>query len=242
MKKRFEKLMCLRFWLPVSIVLVLTYGFYLSNVSIGIDDPAGVFYFDWKVWLSQGRFGDEITSWFVDLSSYLPGWQNWIMLIILILSGIMWIVYFDGELNGTISVTGASIFLCIYLTFPYLTDILVIDNVAIFSSLSAFCAALAAIGLQEFQKMKKKLFFGVGIISLAIGLGCFETSAFYFIVGVVAGVFLHAILECRQYDKSYIKIIVNKVWTSGVLLITSFVLNRIILVLYLNKYKIETVR
>lgn len=227
------------FWLPVLLTIVLTYGYWLTNASVGIDDPASVFYFDWKIWLSQGRFFDEVISWFIDISKFLPGWQNWIALIIFILSGLIWIIFLDRIVEGNLSIVICTLFMCSYLSFPYLSDIFVIDIAAPYGSLSALLAALAAICVQNYYADKKKVKLLFCSVLLALGLGCFENSLFYFMVGIGLGNTLWLFSEKeKQTYKYYLYFIFKQFFIYVFVIVSAFIINRCLLCFFLNKYNL----
>lgn len=150
-----KKYYAVKFWIPILFIIILGYGFWLTNVSIGIDDPAGVLYFDQKVWLAQGRIGDEILSLFIDLSSFLPGWQHWITLTIMVMSSLSWTIFIDFEMNGTLSLPGAVVFNCLFLSFPYYSEIFVFDISALFTALASLLPGLACIGIYVYGIKQK---------------------------------------------------------------------------------------
>lgn len=228
------------YWLPVLMVTILTYGFALTNYSIGIDDPAMIWYIDEKRLLQQGRWIYEILSVIVNVSEFLPFWLDFISLLLYLITEIIWILVFLDSSGGKISKKSCIFFACLYISFPYIAEIFIFMPATILSAVNMLCAALSVYLYRMFfsvNRIRNKLFLFIGGGGLlAVGFGGYESSLIYYACGVVIVIWLEQI----YINKFKICEIIKKITLSIAMGLCAIVISKIILFVLIKYYNTQS--
>lgn len=193
MKKKYNKIFDCFFWCPVILTTLSCYLFTITNSSVGIDDPCLFWYIDWKVFLSQGRWGYELISPIVNVSTFLPGWIDLCTVLVYLLTSCVWIVLFYEASYEKFSKESCVIFACIYMSFPYLAEVFIFMAADLPSAFSMFFGSVAALVTWYGMKKKKWLYNIFGALFIALGYGFYETSMIYYLCGILVALFLNEI-------------------------------------------------
>ena len=76
-------------WWIIALVVVLSYGFLLTNQSIGIDDENFDFYFKNNGIVAAGRWGSWLLYKIFNTYDYFPVWRDFIAILILTGAAVM---------------------------------------------------------------------------------------------------------------------------------------------------------
>ncbi|MEG2295375.1 MAG: glucosyltransferase domain-containing protein, partial [Oscillospiraceae bacterium] len=87
------------YWICLCITTILGYGFTLTNHAIGIDDTKFYYYFKQNGFLAQGRFGPNLTNKIFNMSDFLPFWNDFIALLLMVIGILIW-CYFFTQISG----------------------------------------------------------------------------------------------------------------------------------------------
>lgn len=165
-------------WIGIVVILCLSYGFLLTNPSIGIDDENFDFYFKYHGIVSQGRWGSWVTSKYVDTYKYLPFWRDFLAIILLTVAAVILVCtleYVTGKKIGTFLST---VLVGIVIAYPITAkNFVYIDNsvevaLCIFLSAAAcFCYELAG---------ENKIYYLTLLLALTLGVGYIENTVVYF--------------------------------------------------------------
>jgi len=176
-----------RYWIFVTIVAALCFGFTLANPSIGVDDEL----FALSVstpgteMLVQGRWGPVILHTLINTRIFLPFWREFIALVLILLG----LTLMNGLLQkysaGRYKETEATIFTCIGLSYPFIADLFIfmmqtveLGLILTFTGISLYFTAKWLINGKHFLNA------AVGAILLGFATSFFEIAmVFYLIMG-----------------------------------------------------------
>lgn len=113
------------YFLCVSFVVALCYGFTLTNFAMGIDDEAFKGYFGSNALLSQGRWGFLIMKKTFNSYEFLPFWRDFIAICLVIFGLTIFNLIFKKYSNNFWDNTLSVIFTCIAISFPYIASLFV---------------------------------------------------------------------------------------------------------------------
>lgn len=185
------------YWYPVIFTVILGFGFTLTNHAIGIDDPTPqfVWYIDSKILLSQGRWGYELISPFINISAFLPCWIDLISVGVYLITGRVWTKLFVEASGGRYNKISAIIFSCLYISFPYLARIFIYMSADLLSAFNMLFASFGAWSVwKAFERREGKrnnILIAIGCVVL--GFGFYESTVIYFVCGIMIALFLKSI-------------------------------------------------
>jgi hypothetical protein len=192
------------YWVATAITAILSYGFTLTNYSVGVDDSEIPKYVQGDI-LAQGRFsGGQILRLIFDPYEFLPFWADALGMFVLIGSIIVWSMYFVRMSCGRMDKKYTIIFSCIVISFP-VGAYLYIFSGALYNVGCAFLFVGVALILfwgsfQDSESISSPLInfhksslskISAAIIFLAISIGLVEWSAPLFLIGVFSGMLLY---------------------------------------------------
>jgi len=131
------------YWLCVICTALLSYGFTLTNATIGVDDEILRHYIDGHGLLMQGRWGQTVLTRIVDTQFFLPFWRKFLGLITHVFALTFLTGLFNKYSRGRFDDTTATIFTCVALSFPLLAEVFVFKMTVIEVGLSLFLVALS---------------------------------------------------------------------------------------------------
>ena len=178
------------YWLLCGLVLIITYGFLLTNQSIGVDDENFRFYFDNYGIASSGRYGYIILMKLLNTYAYLPFWRDAIALLILLVGVNIWICFFQHLTEKKFSNLSCIIFSCIALTYPLLGRMYVYISINIEVSLVLLLGGAAAYCTFLFLHTKQKRYLIYTAAMLVLGLSLIENCLNYYISGIFMGLLI----------------------------------------------------
>ena len=110
------------YWLSLLATVLLSYGFLLTQVSVGIDDEAYGNYYGGDSLAAQGRVGYILVRFFADIYEFTPVWRE--LLGILIFVGVVsiFIRLFQEHSSGRFQTTASTILVLLTLSYPLLSE------------------------------------------------------------------------------------------------------------------------
>ena len=113
------------FIVSVILITVLSFGFTITNSSIGMDDTAFDVYYKNKEMLSIGRWGSYIIYQVLNISEFVPFWIDFIASSEIMLTAVLWCIFLKKNLGEKLS-TGAYIaFATAFISFPIINEIFI---------------------------------------------------------------------------------------------------------------------
>lgn len=177
----------------LSIVAVITYGYFLTHSTIGMDDTAIERYFidGWAPHV--GRWTLFLLNAVLDFAHFTPWFMDVIGVMLLCLSAylfcVLWYRISDRK-AGTLSMVA---FATVYITYPLLGEVYIyyLHNGI---SLSFCFMALAGLAWWEYlSKGKRKQIIWVTVF-LSVAIGCYESFALVYMV-LICGIYVLAIIK-----------------------------------------------
>ncbi len=112
-----------RFWLPVLLLTIASYGFSIFNRTLCADDLATWRYVDGKIWLRELRWGGVLWKKLLSYADSVPFWDKYLSVMFLMgaaaLFSCIW-YYFNGRRKWIWQYTAVS---CMFVTYPILCEI-----------------------------------------------------------------------------------------------------------------------
>lgn len=178
------------YWIMTIITLVITYGFLLTNQSIGVDDENFRYFFDNYGVAAGGRYGYIILMKIFNTYAYLPVWRDAIALIVLVLGVTIWNYMFQYISEYNISNHACTIFSCLVLTYPLLGKMYVYISINIEVSLVLLLGGAAAYFTFLLINKKSKVYILIIIGMLLLGMSLIENCLNYYLCGIFMGILI----------------------------------------------------
>ncbi|MGN0568931.1 MAG: glucosyltransferase domain-containing protein [Candidatus Fimenecus sp.] len=186
------------------LIAVMSFGFAVTNFSIGVDDTASYHYlhtFGWGNMLQQGRLLHILFDRVTGYLEFIPFLNEFIGACLFWLSAIFFCALFQYVTNGKLNNFVLAVFCGIYISFPITAEKFIYSLDVIVTMLSYVCVAYSLAKAYEAIYLKKKISFLISVIFLIIGIGAYESFIFLYISGVFA-IFL---LKCI-FSESKVKL------------------------------------
>lgn len=187
---KIKKKTCDISWWMIVLVVVLSYGFLLTNQSIGIDDENFDFYFKNNGIVAAGRWGSWLLYKIFNTYDYFPVWRDFIAILILTGAAIIFICIYESVsqivLDKFISTTGVALII----SYPIIAKMFVyIDN----SVETAFCIFFGTFSYYIYiSEIRNSYIRYISVVmSLVLGIALIENTAVYFCIEVCLFGFLN---------------------------------------------------
>lgn len=224
-KTFFELIKNKMFTILILLVTILSFGFTITNYSIGVDDTCFDRYYIGKEMLSIGRWGSYIVYNILGLTEFTPFWSDLIATIVVMSIAVIWCVFFKKNLKEKIPDTAYIVFASIFISFPIINEIFIYQNCNIAVMLGNLLASIGIMLLYEnYKKINKKSIYIVCIGILTLGLSMYEACAQIILVAIC----ITAFLLINEENKKDIKKVFKYLAISILILFVAVVLNSII--------------
>lgn len=110
------------FWVSIITAALLSYGFLISQVSIGIDDEAYGNYFGNNSLAAQGRVGYILIRFLADIYKFTPVWRETLGVLVFIGVVVLLTHLLRNSSNGRFSTAAATVSATVTLSFPLLAE------------------------------------------------------------------------------------------------------------------------
>lgn len=193
------------FAIGILVTMLLSYGTLLIHPTVGIDDTAFKVYFVDGVAPAMGRWCLYIINKIIPLS-YNPYFMELIGMISLFFSVTLWCVLLKKLFRDTIPYWGYTIFGCVILSSPILSEVVVyyLHN-GIFTGYGitalAVMALLESVTVNEKNMAKRQIIFLIlAVMFLTIAIGLYESFIIVFMVAVLMVYFVIRLLKIESYQ------------------------------------------
>lgn len=182
------------------ITVALSYGFALTNPSISIDDTAASLYFERGELLAQGRFFPIIVSKILGGMNFTPFWLEFVAILLIILSGLLYLCLFKKVTNDKINKICYVFFIPIFVSYPIINEIFIYNTAVITIGLGYLLTAVATILTYEFieSKKKKPILLVLSILLMAAVISSYESFAPVFLLGMSMILFLQYLYNFNE--------------------------------------------
>lgn len=223
----------------LSVTTILSYGFTITNFSVGVDDTAFDRYFRNGELLSQGRFGAVTLDKIFNMFDFAPFWMDTIATLLLFCSALLWCTLFMEISKKKISNCAYIIFTTVFISYPIINEIFIYMMASVPIGLGYLLTILALILTYEyiFNKEKKvNIIVAIGMMTFTISLN--EAFAPVFLCGIFMILILRTLLnkESEINIVKAIKIIFKFTLVLAIaIVLESIISNLIIYILQLQK-------
>lgn len=230
------------YWFFLIFTVILSFGFYLSHPSMGIDDEI---LHDWVIpypMLNQNRIGNVIFG-FLQIWDYFPFWKEFLAIVAysagITLYAENFINYLNFE-NFKFDKKMATIFSCIAVSFPFFAISLMYMEICFINGLNIIAGALALRSLYKYINGEKKKYLLLCFLLIFFIISCYETGVLFFIISVCFIEFISFIFNNKHIIKKSYKTLSVALFLSILSIILthsiSFI-SRLILKLPYSRYK-----
>lgn len=105
------------FIMIVILITILSFGFAVTNSSVGMDDTAFDRYYQDKEMLAIGRWGSYLVYQILNITEFIPFWIDFIASSIIMLTAVLWCIFLKKNLEDKLSITAYIIFASIFISF-----------------------------------------------------------------------------------------------------------------------------
>lgn len=227
------------FIVAIILVTVLSFGFTITNSSVGMDDTAFDRYYKDKEMLSIGRWGSYLVYQILNITEFIPFWIDFIASSIIMLTAVLWCIFLKRQLQDKLSDMAYIVFATIFISFPIINEIFIFENCNIAVMLGSFLASLGIMVFYEnYSNIHKKSIYLVSALILTLAMSMYEACAQIMLVSIC----ITAILMIYTNKDKKVKDIFKYIFSSLAILIISIVLNTVIVkLIYLFGVRVSDV-
>ena len=91
-----------KYWIFVTLVGILCYGFALTHSSVGVDDDFFHAYYEGGHLLQVGRWSSVLLNYILNWAEYLPFWKEFLGLVFLLVGATIFVFVFEEVSGGKI--------------------------------------------------------------------------------------------------------------------------------------------
>lgn len=214
------------FIFSIILVTILSFGFTITNSSIGVDDTAFDRYYQGKEMLSIGRWGAYVVYQILNITEFTPFWCDLVASLVLVSVAISWCIFLKKNLKEKIPIGAYIVFSSIFISYPLINEIFIYQNCNIAVMLGSLLASLGImIFYENYQNIHKKSLYFLAIITLTFGISMYEASVQVILVAICITAFM---MIFKQEDKKQWKNILKYLIFALGIILTSIILNSII--------------
>lgn len=187
-----------KYYIPVLLVALFSYGFLLTHYSVNIDTLSSDRYFEEGVLLGQGRLTATIVHKIFNVMEFNPFFVDGIAVVILILSAISMCALFKRIVKDKLSMASYTIFSCLFLSYPLINEIFVYTPAGLSISLGFLMVSISLIIMYEtLKKIKLANVIYTGII-LFLATSLYESFLAVYLVEMFIVLILHYLVNKLQ--------------------------------------------
>lgn len=181
----------------VGLVIILSYGLLIFNVSIGIDDENMDYYLSGGL-IAQDRIGWTISNQFFPSYQFLPLWTVVVGIVFMTLGVLFWVYGLDKAFNNIFSRGVITALIACFISFPYIAKfaifngnmvamgyVLCLTSIALYASydlwngisIKSFIVAVLCLGGVFLFEKAYIIFFCQGIIAFLLLKQSFDRAA-----------------------------------------------------------------
>lgn len=174
------------------ITILLTYGFMLSNFSVGVDDLCLDRYVNGTYILSAGRWGTWLVYKLLNITTFTPFWLEFLCILFLFLTSIILVVFLKSITKSKLN-KFSYIFLGIsYVSYPIISNFLVYQPTNLTVCISNLIMVFYVIILYEKYILNKDIKIGfLHIFLLSFIISMYESCCQTFVVLIFLVIFFH---------------------------------------------------
>ena len=106
------------FVIAIILVTILSFGFTITNSSVGMDDTAFDRYYDGKEMLAIGRWGAYVIYQILNITEFIPFWLDFIAASVIMFTSVLWCLFLKKNLKEKLQIGAYIIFASVFISFP----------------------------------------------------------------------------------------------------------------------------
>ena len=213
------------FIITIILITVLSFGFTITNSSVGMDDTAFDRYYQGKEMLAIGRWGSYLVYQILNITEFIPFWIDFIASSIIMLTAVLWCIFLKKNLEDKLPLGVYITFAAVFISFPIINEIFIFENCNIAVMLGSFLASLGIMVFYEnYTKIHKKGIYIVSALILTFAMSMYEACAQIMLVAI----FITAILMIYTNRDKKIKDIFKYLFSVLGILLVGVILDEII--------------
>lgn len=213
------------FIVAVILITVLSFGFTITNSSIGMDDTAFDRYYQGKEMLAIGRWGSYLVYQILNIIEFIPFWIDFIASSIIMLTAVLWCVFLKKNLKDKLSLGAYIAFATVFISFPIINEIFIFANCNIAVMLGSFLASLGImIFYENYMYIHKKSIYVASALILTLAMSMYEACVQIMLISIC----ITALLIIYTNKDKKIKDIFKYIFSAIGILIVSVIINIII--------------
>lgn len=196
-------------WIPLLLTVICSYGFYITNYTIGLDDTSVIrYYVDGRA-PAMGRYSIYLLERITDVANFSPFILEICNIILLSAAALACIVLFKVITKDRVPLFIYSIFACVFVSYPLFNEIFIYylhgsPGMSLGYLLTALCTLWTYIYIQNEEKKKiRNLVFA--IIAMYFAIGIYESFALVYILLCSATLLLFSVYEKKMTAKQVLK-------------------------------------
>jgi len=206
--------------LAVCMTAILSFGFTVTNYSIGVDDPMRDYYLysqNYGNMVQQGRLTQLAINFLTNSVDFIPFFTEFTGAALFTLSALLFCGLFQYVTDGRFSTLALAAFSCIYLSYPITADKFLYHLDVIAVMVSYCCTALSLMYAYRFiYQEKNRKNFAAAALLLMTAAGSYESFLFLYFCGVF-GLFLLR-LVIRKESLTFRQILLEGLQYAAILL------------------------
>ena len=165
------------------IVLILSFGYTLTNYSIGIDDTAFDRYMDGTELLAQERFSAPLLQKILGIYKFAPFWIDGVAVIFLFISIILWCVLFKKVSNNKMNKVSYIVFATIFASYPLINEIFIYMTASLSICISYALTVISLLIMNEYLNRNNYSYIIISSIIMCFAISFYESFAAVYLLG-----------------------------------------------------------
>ena len=159
------------FVIAIILVTILSFGFTITNSSVGMDDTAFDRYYAGKEMLAIGRWGAYILYQILNITEFIPFWLDFIAASVIMFTSVLWCLFLKKNLKEKLPIGAYIIFASVFISFPIINEIFIFENCNIAVMLGTFLASLGVMLFYEnYNNIHKKSIYVLSALILTFAI------------------------------------------------------------------------
>ncbi len=179
------------FIVTIILVTILSFGFTITNPSVGMDETAFDRYYQNKEMLESGRWGSYLLYSGLGIIEFIPFWIDFLVATIIAFIAVMWCIFLKKNLQEKLSIGAYLVFATIFISFPIINESYIFSNSSLAVMLGTFLASLGIMLFYEnYNNIHKKMIYLLISIILAVAFSMYEACGQIMLVSICITILL----------------------------------------------------
>lgn len=184
-------------WIPLLITAICSYGFFITNYAIGLDDTSIPRYYVEGRAPAMGRYTMYLLERIYKVAEFSPFIMEFISILMLMLTAVVCIVLFKNIIKEEIPMVIYSVFACVFISYPLINEVIVYyvhgtPGIA----LGYLLTTLGILWIYQFIQNKKKIGNLIAaIFAVYFAVGLYESFTLLYIMMCAAVLFLYLVFR-----------------------------------------------